>query len=87
MLVQVINDSILTHSLTTSFVVPMKWLSLAASTTLYNKSMGIITFKMESNKSKWLNKDFAQILKLPSDGVFEEVMSEQVLHMLNEMGY
>lgn len=56
MLVQCLNEFVLHHALSTSFAIPMKWLSLAYTTTVYNKSMEVITFQMESKGKKNLSK-------------------------------
>lgn len=65
MLVHCINASILAHALTTSFSIPMKWLSLIGSTVIYNNTMDIITFQVESKGNKRLNKKkFTQILSI-----------------------
>ncbi|CAI9282258.1 unnamed protein product [Lactuca saligna] len=87
MLIQVLNDSILTHALLTSFSISMKWLSLASLTDVYNRTTEIVTFQLIMNKRKRLTKkQFSHILKLSSDGEFNEVTSEQVVNMFNEMG-
>ncbi|CAH1435831.1 unnamed protein product [Lactuca virosa] len=54
MILQVMNDSILTHALTASFAIPMKWLYLVASTAVYNRTIEIVTFQLTSSKSKQL---------------------------------
>lgn len=77
MLVQVMNDSVLTYTLTALFAIPMKWLSLVDSTVVYNRTTELVTFHVTSNKTKRLmNKQFAQILKLPFAGEFDEVTSD-----------
>lgn len=80
MMVQVIHDFVLIQALTASFPIPLKWFPIVGSTAMYNKTTEIITFQMESKKSERLNKkQFAQILKLQSKGLFEEPMNKQVL--------
>lgn len=87
-LVQVMKDSCLAHALSASFSIPMKQLSIVGSTDMYNKKTQIITFQLESQKIKRLNKKFiSQILKLLFEGQFEVFTNEKVLHMFNEMGY
>lgn len=56
MFVQCMKDYCLAHALSTLFAILMKWLSLVASTTLYNKMIVIITFQMELQKNKHLTK-------------------------------
>lgn len=78
------NESILADALTGSLSIPMKWLSLAGSTAIYNKMTKIITFKMESKSNKRLNKtSFAQILQLPLEVSFEVPTDEQGLQMFS----
>ncbi|CAI9282102.1 unnamed protein product [Lactuca saligna] len=78
------NDSILAHTLTNSFSIIMKWLSIPGSMAIYNKTMKIVTFKMELKGDKRLNKkQFAQILQLSSEGSFEVPMNDQVLQVFN----
>lgn len=61
-------------------------LSLAASTTVFNKTTKVLTFQISSSKmKKFTRKQFAKILKLPTLGNFYEVSSDQVIHMFNEM--
>lgn len=87
MLVECFNSSVLPHTLTTSFSIPMKWLSLACSTAVYIKDCELITFQMETKSKRNLTKkQFTQILQLESGGPFETMTPNQVLSMLNEMG-
>lgn len=66
----------------------MKWLTLAYSTALYNKDRDLITFQMETKgKQNLTKKQFTRILMLKSHGSFETLAFDQVLAMLNEMGY
>lgn len=44
MLVQCLNNSILAHALTSSFAIPMNWLSLSCFTTVYNNMNEFVTF-------------------------------------------
>lgn len=78
--IQCLNDSALAHALSSSFAIPMHWLLLACSTTVYNKNIEVVTFQMESKGTKRLLKNqFAQILQLPSEGTFEVPSCDQVL--------
>lgn len=44
MLIQFLNNLVLAHALTSSFSIPMSWLSLVCSTDVYNKDMEVVTF-------------------------------------------
>lgn len=69
-----------------SLSVPMRWLSLAASMTVFNKSYKVVTFQlMNYKKYKLTKKQFARILKTPNTGQFYEVTNEQVVHTFNEL--
>lgn len=73
------------RALTSSFAIPMLWLSLASSTKVFNKHIKVFTFEMESKGTKRLwKKQLAQILHLPPEGPFEVFSSDQMLQMLNE---
>ncbi|CAH1451349.1 unnamed protein product [Lactuca virosa] len=88
MLVQTLNNSVLSFALSTSFVIPMEWLSLAASTAVFNKINKVVMFQLTNSKSNNLTrKQFAQILRLPTSGTFYEVTNDQVIHMFKEMGH
>lgn len=88
MLVQSLNNSVLSFALYASFSTTMQWLSLVASTDVYNKTTKVVTFQISSTKTKKLTKkQFTQILLLPSSGNFSEVSTDQVIYMFNEMGH
>ncbi|CAH1448792.1 unnamed protein product [Lactuca virosa] len=55
---------------------------------IYNKDVDVVTFQMESKGTKKLvKKQFTQILQLSAEGPFEVPSFDQVLPILNEMGY
>ncbi|CAH1435711.1 unnamed protein product [Lactuca virosa] len=86
MLVQTPNNSVLSTTFSSLFVVSMEWLSLTGSTVVFNKTTKVVTFQLMNLKIKKLTrKQFAQIMKLPVSGTFYEVSTDQVLHMFNEM--
>lgn len=66
----------------------MAWLSLARSTTVFNKTTKVVTFQQTNEKMyKITKRQFAQILNLLNTGPFYEVTIEQIVHMFNMMGY
>lgn len=66
----------------------MKWLTLACSTSIYNKDRELNTFRMEAKGKRNLKKkQFTQMLKLEFGGLFQTPTPNQVLPMLNEVGY
>lgn len=74
--------------LSSSFVVPMTWISLGCSTTIFKKTTKVFTFQQTNSKTrKLMRKHFAQIMKLPVSSIFYEVTNDQVLHMFNELGH
>lgn len=88
MLIQTLNNFDLSTSLSSSFPVPMSWISFAGSTAVFNKSTKFITFQLKnSNMRKLTRKNFAQIMKLPVSGTSYEVSTDQVHHLFNEMGH
>lgn len=88
MIILVLSNFVLNHALSSSFAIPMQWPSLVASTTVHNKIMEMVTFRLISNKTKKLTKKkFAQILKLSSTSTFHDVTTKQLIQMFNEMGH
>lgn len=88
MLIQTLNNSVLFTSLSSSFAVPISWISLAVFTTMLKKTTKFITFQQTNSKRRKLTrKQFSQIVKFPVSGTFYEVSTDQVLHMFNEMGH
>lgn len=88
MLIVALNNSVLSTMTSSSFSVPITWLSLAGSTIVFNKTNKLVTFQRTNDKFYNLTKrKFAQILKLPNTGPFYEVTNEQVAHKFNKMGY
>ena len=66
----------------------MELLSFAGSTAVFNKTTKVVTFHLMNLKSMKLNqKQFSQILQLPTFGTFYEVMNDQVIYMFKEMGH
>lgn len=64
----------------------MEWISIAASTTLFDKTTKVVTFQLSYSKIKMLTrKQFSHIMKLPVSGTFYEVTDDQVGYMFNEM--
>ncbi|CAH1413225.1 unnamed protein product [Lactuca virosa] len=88
MLVQTLNSTVLSFFLSSSFAICMEWLSLAASTAVFNKTTKVVTFQLTNSKSKKLTqKYFAQILRLTTSCTFYKVTNDQVIHMFNEIGH
>lgn len=88
MLVQVLNDFVLNHALSASFGIPTMWLSLGASAAIYNRTTGLVTFQLSSNKTTKLTKNqFSQILKFPPGREFVVVTNAQGIYMFNDMGH
>lgn len=52
MIVQTLNTYVLSFALYGSFSILMQWLSLAASTTVYNKTTKVVTSHISSSKTK-----------------------------------
>lgn len=85
MLIIALNHSVLSMVMSSSFSVPMTWLSLVGSTLVFNKITKVVTFQLTNEKKYMLTKkQFAQIKKLPVTGRFYEVTVEQVVSMMNE---
>ena len=77
MLIIALNHSVLSTVMTSSFSVPMSWLSLAGSAVVFNKTSKIVTSKLTNEKKyKLSKKHFAQIMKIPNVGPFYEVTNE-----------
>ena len=88
MLIVTLKPSILSTTMFSSYALPMSWLSLAGSAITYYNTLDIFTFNLINDKRFCLTKKlFVQILELPNSPPFYKVKNEQVLHMLNEMGY
>ena len=88
MLIQTLNNSILSTMLSDSSAVPMTWISLVGSMVVFNKTTKVVTFQLMNSKIRKLTrKHFAQNMKLPVSCTFYEVTNDQVLHMFNEMGH
>lgn len=59
MLVQTLNNFVLSFSLSALFSIPMQWSSHAASTNVYNKKTKFVIFQMSSSKeNKFTKKQF-----------------------------
>lgn len=77
MLIVALQIPVLSTLMFSSFSIPMSWLSLAGSTTIYNKAMKLVTFQLTSDKKfKLTNKLFAQTLNLPTVDNFYEVSND-----------
>ena len=88
MLIEALNHYVLSTVMSSSLSVPMTWLSLARSTTVFNKTTKVVKFQLTYKKLQKLTKrQFAQIMKLLYTGPFYEVTNEQVVYMFNEMGH
>ncbi|CAI9281406.1 unnamed protein product [Lactuca saligna] len=88
MLIVSLNHSFLSSVMATSFLVPMTWLSLECSTTVFNKTSNVVTFQLTNNKKyKLTKKQFAQVFKIPTAEPYYEVTNEQVIHMFNNIGH
>lgn len=86
-MIQCLNDYVLSYALSSSFSIPLHWLSMATSTTFYHNDIDKIAFQMESKgTNKFLKKWFTYILQLLATCLFEEPTSASVFYMLNEMG-
>ncbi|CAH1412368.1 unnamed protein product [Lactuca virosa] len=71
MLVQTINNSVLSTALYSSLTVPMMWISLASSTAIFNKTTQVVTFQLRNSKTvKLTRKNFPQLLMLLVSGTF-----------------
>ncbi|CAI9299828.1 unnamed protein product [Lactuca saligna] len=88
MCVQILNYFVLSTTLSSSFAIPMTWLSLDATTVVFNKSTKVVTFQLSNSKTNKLTRNqFSQMLQLPVFDTFYEVTNDQVVHMFNEMGH
>lgn len=88
MLILPLKHSVLSTTMFSSFVVTHSWLSLAAATATYSKTMQIVTFQLINNKKFRLTKKlFAQILKIPKVELFSNFNNAQINHMFTEMGH
>ena len=88
MLIVALNHYVLSMVMSSSFSVPMTWLSLVGLTTMFNKMTKVVAFQLTNDKKyKLTKKQFEQIMKLPNTGPFYEVTTEQVVHMFNDIGY
>ncbi|CAH1454218.1 unnamed protein product [Lactuca virosa] len=56
MLIQTLNNSNLSYALSSSFAIPMEWLSLSTSTTVFNKTNKVVTFQLSNSKTKKLTQ-------------------------------
>ena len=87
MLIETLNISVQSTTLSSSLIVPITWISLVGSKVVLKKTTKVITFKLSNSKTrKLMRKHFAQIMKLPISGTFYEVTNDQVLYMFNDMG-
>lgn len=88
MLIVALNHSVLCTTMSSSFSVPLSWLSLASSIDVYSKAMNVVTFQLTNDKKfKLTKKMFAQVLNIHTVEPYYEVTNEHVLHMFNEMGH
>lgn len=88
MLILALKHSVLSTKMFSAFDVPHSWLSIAASTATYSKTMQIVTFQLINHKKFRLTKKmFAQILKIPNVEPISKVTNAQIIHMFNEMGH
>ena len=88
MLVVALQNSVLSKAMFDFFVVPMSWLSKAASTASYNKETGCVEFTMVNDTRIRVSKRlFCKILGIPNIGTYDELSSSQVVFMFNEMGH
>lgn len=86
MLIVSLNHSFISTVMTSSFLVPMTWLSLADSTAVFNKTSKVVTFWLTNDKKYKLTKrQLSHILNIPNVGPFYKVTNEQMVHMFNEM--
>lgn len=71
MLIQTLNNSVLSFSLSATFAIPMEWLSLATSIVVFNKTIKVVIFLFLNSKTKKLpRKQFTEILRLLVLGTF-----------------
>lgn len=88
MLIQCLNDLVLDYALTISSSIPYKCISNDCSFVVYNKLWDVITSEIEKKgKTNFTNKKFAQILQLEFYSQFETPTIDDVIRLLNEMGY
>lgn len=86
MLVQTLNNPVLSTALSSSFALPMEQLSFSSSIVVFNKTNMVVMFQLVNPKMKKLTrKQFSQILKFLVSDTFYEVLTDQVLYMFNEM--
>lgn len=74
--------------ISTSFSVPVTWLSLAGLTVVFNKTTKVVMIQLTNDKKfRLTKKQLAHIMRLPVTGPFYDVSVEHVVSMFNEMGH
>ena len=77
MLIIALNHSLLSTVMSSSFSIPMTWLSLAGLTVVFNKTTKVVIFQLTNEKNYNLSKkQFSQILNIPNVEPFYEVTNE-----------